>query len=180
MAQGKFDFGDTASTAVISDDRRYRYLLSRQWASTGKVISFICLNPSTADENIDDPTVRRCVNFAKQWGGKRLIIGNLFAFRATDPCALRTIDDPIGPDNEYWLEQIARESDFVIAAWGAHGRFRQRSQEFTKKFSGTLNALRLTKAGDPCHPLYLPSNLTPFILPVHGASSQDSTPIESR
>lgn len=157
-----FDEKSYNSSAILSEDRIYRYLLERQWGSNGKTVGFICLNPSTADESADDPTVRRCIGFAKKWGGTRLLIGNLFAYRATNPKALLACADPIGPDNESWLNHIAENSDILIAAWGAHGRLSNRSEYVLKRFAGKFSALRLTSKGDPGHPLYLPGHLDPF------------------
>jgi hypothetical protein len=152
------------SSAVLSEDGIYRYMLSRRWALHGPTISFICLNPSTADATVDDQTVRKCVRFAKKWGGAQLLIGNLFAFRSTDPRGLKIAADPIGQENDHWLEQIARTSDLLVAAWGAHGSLLGRDVEVMTKLNGRLNALRLTKDGAPSHPLYLPETLTPFKL----------------
>lgn len=152
------------SDAVLSTDRVYRYLLERQWGDGGKTIGFICLNPSTADEAIDDPTVRRCIGFAKKWGGSRLLMGNLFAYRATNPKALLGCLDPVGPDNETWLSHIAEQADILIAAWGSHGKLSNRSEFVLKRFAGQFSALRLTSKGDPGHPLYLPGHLDPFPL----------------
>lgn len=159
-----FDFGDNLSDAIISDDEKYRYMLSRRWSLGGKTVAFICLNPSTADGNLDDPTVRRCVGFAKKWGGSRLLIGNLFAYRSTDPSTLKIVADPKGHMNDEWLERIAAQSDIVIAAWGGHGDLHGRDAEVREQFNGRLHALRLTKHGSPAHPLYLPAHLEPFPL----------------
>jgi hypothetical protein len=152
------------SSAVLSADRQYRYLLERQWCEEGKTVAFICLNPSTADENVDDPTVRRCVNFAKSWGGNRLLIGNIFAYRSTDPRFLQECLDPIGPDNENWLQHIAEQSDILIAAWGMNGKLLNRGRTVLERFPGKFSALRLTSDGNPGHPLYLPNGLSPFAL----------------
>lgn len=160
--QNNFEFEEEHPSAVLSQDRQYRYLLSRAWSGGGKTVGFICLNPSTADAENDDPTVRRCIRFAKDWGGSRLIIGNLFAYRATDPSALRRVPEPIGEENNIWLDRIADECDILIAAWGTHGKLYSRDQEIKERFAGKLKALRLTACGSPGHPLYLPGDSVPF------------------
>ncbi|WP_313167541.1 DUF1643 domain-containing protein [Massilia oculi] len=155
---------DGSKSAIISDDGRYRYYLSRRWASEGKVIAFICLNPSTADASLDDPTVKKCIRMAKSWGGAALVIGNLFAYRSTDPLNLKKCADPIGSENDIWLKKIIAESDLVVAAWGTNGDLLDRNQKVLNAFGGQLYALRLTKDGHPSHPLYLPETLFPFKL----------------
>lgn len=157
---------DPAQTAVISDDSRYRYLLTRRWAMHGKTVGFICLNPSTADASSDDPTVRKCVRMAKRWGGAKLLIANLFAFRSTDPANLHSAIDPVGPENDEWLSRVAAESDILVAAWGTNGALLGRNDEVAARFCNKLHALRLTKDGHPSHPLYLPEGLPPFRWPL--------------
>lgn len=157
-----FPFDDSRSSAILSEDRKYRYLLSRQWADKGHTVGFICLNPSTADAETDDATVRKCIRFAKSWGGHRLLIGNLFAYRSTDPKGLKETDDPVGPENDAWLARIHKEADVLIAAWGVHGILNGRDQKVLGLFDSPLRALRLTKSGAPSHPLYLPETLEPF------------------
>jgi hypothetical protein len=150
------------SDAVISADGVYRYMLSRQWDTNRLTVGFICLNPSTADADIDDQTVKKCVRFAKKWGGGELIIGNLFAFRSTDPASLKTSSDPVGPENDEWLTKIAAKSDILIAAWGNHGVLGGRNAIVRANHLPRLSALRLSKDGHPSHPLYLPESLVPF------------------
>lgn len=84
---------------------------------------FVGLNPSTADELLDDPTIRRCVAFARSWGYGALCMTNLFAFRATDPDVMKSADDPVGPENDQHLQDLANGASVVIAAWGVHGTF---------------------------------------------------------
>lgn len=147
--------------AVLSEDRVYRYFLSRHWGLSGKKIAFIGLNPSTADAENDDPTIRRCIAFAKTFGGTSLSMVNLFAHRATNPGELLVAKDPVGPDNDYWLEKIILSSDLVIAAWGNHGSLLDRNKIIEAKFSSHLYALSITKQGMPGHPLYLRSEAKP-------------------
>jgi len=120
----------------------------------------IGLNPSTADEVNDDPTVRRCINYAKDWGFAELCMTNLFAFRSTDPKRMKSEDDPIGPDNDRNLVQLARDAGVVVAAWGTHGAHLGRGLAVAKMI-GNLSYLKLTQTGYPAHPLYLPSSLKP-------------------
>jgi hypothetical protein len=121
---------------------------------------FIGLNPSTADETKDDPTIRRCVQFAKDWGYEAVCMTNLFAFRATDPKAMLAEPDPVGQDNDRWLLECASGAEIVVAAWGANGGHMGRGDAVRGMFEG-LQKLRLTKGGFPQHPLYLPASLCP-------------------
>ncbi len=146
---------------VFSKDRLYRYTLHREWLIGHGVCMFIGLNPSTADEVMDDPTVRRCIGFAAGWGFRTLIMTNIFAFRATDPANMMVVEDPVGEDNDIWLQRAAKESDLVVAAWGTHGAYRERSKQ-VREMLKDLYVLRLTKEGHPSHPLYLPRHLEPI------------------
>lgn len=149
------------SSASFSPCRRYRYSLVRAWA-VGPVCMFIGLNPSTADENIDDPTIRRCIRFAKDWGYGRLIMTNLFAFRATDPRDMKAEEFPIGGhENDLALRSLADSAGVVIAAWGVHGIHQDRAAG-VKKMIPNLHCLGLTKDGHPRHPLYMPANSKPL------------------
>lgn len=152
------------STAVLSPDQKYRYQLARRWGKVGKTVAFICLNPSTADADTDDPTVRRCIGYTKDWGGTQLLVGNLFGYRATDPRQLLKAEDPVGLENDMWLTEIITNSDIAIAAWGVLGSLRRRDAAILEKYSKKLYALRLTKNGSPSHPLYLSAELKPFRL----------------
>lgn len=147
-------------SAIFSMDRRYRYVLSRQWGDTGRTIAFIGLNPSTADEKQDDPTIRRCIGYAKDWGFGGLRMLNLFAFRATDPAVMKAEPLPVGCDNDWHLLDSVNHCDLIVAAWGAHGVHQGRG-DAVRQMLPRLHYLRLTKDGHPGHPLYLPKNLTP-------------------
>ena len=114
--------------ANISKDKIYRYTLSRTWDSTRPTVLFIGLTPSIADENIDDPTITRCINFAKDWGYGTLLMANLFAFRSTYPKEIYLIDDPIGKDNDYYLLECVKQSDLIIACWGNNGTYMDREK----------------------------------------------------
>lgn len=154
------------SSAVFSPCRRYRYALWRRWgdllvpAHDGYAM-FIGLNPSTADETRDDPTIRRCIAFAKSWGYNGLCMTNLFAFRTTEPVRMMAQADPVGPENDAHLLRLAKGAFVVVAAWGTHGSHLGRDVEVRKMLPG-LNYLSLTKDGYPGHPLYLPKTLTPI------------------
>lgn len=155
---------------ILSNDRLYRYTLWRDWDSlfNHSYCVFIGLNPSTADETQDDPTIRRCIDFAKRWDYGALCMLNLFAYRSTDPAGLSNTSDPIGPLNNYWLNQVSNEAGIVIAAWGVHGAFIGRDCEVSKMIiPKTVYCLGLTKDGFPRHPLYVRSDTkpTPFTPP---------------
>jgi hypothetical protein len=158
---------DELPDAEFSPCRTWRYVLRRRWGS-GPPVGFILLNPSTADETRDDPTIRRCVGYAKGWGFGALTLGNLFALRSTDPRALRSAFDPIGPANDTSLLAICDETGGnIICGWGSHGSFMGRGAEVTKRlleWGARPMALKLTGAGDPGHPLYLRADLKPFAL----------------
>lgn len=157
---------DTERTATFSPCREYRYALWRNWQGMfdGKngYAMFIGLNPSTADETEDDPTIRRCVAFAKRWGYDGLCMTNLFGFRATDPDVMLAKADPVGPDNDRYLVEMARNAGVVVAAWGTPGTHMARNAT-VRKLIANLHYLRLTKDGHPGHPLYLPGDLTPTL-----------------
>lgn len=146
--------------AHFSSCRQYRYSLWRQWGSSLDYVMFIGLNPSTADETRDDPTVRRCIAFAKAWGFSNMCMTNLSAIRATDPRVMLAHLDPVGPENDQLLIAMARVAGIVVAAWGVHGTHRGRGAQVRAMIPG-LHVLRLTKEGHPAHPLYLPKTLKP-------------------
>jgi len=148
------------SSATLSDCRTWRYQLRREWDPLGKTVLFIGLNPSTADETRDDPTIRRCIAFAKQWGYGALCMVNLFAFRATNPLELRVAVDPIGPENELYISAAYVQSHIAIAAWGNHGSLKGRAAWATEKME--LYCLGRNKNGSPKHPLYVPGTALPI------------------
>jgi hypothetical protein len=154
-------------SAIFSDCRQYRYTLMRRWDGFGNgVAMFIGLNPSTADETVDDPTIRRCINFAKLWGCSELCMTNLFAFRATDPSVMKAQQWPQSEPsmlerNDLFLLQKAKESKVVVAAWGTHGAHLSRAFFVTSAFWDAgiaLQCLGRNKDGSPKHPLYLAAN----------------------
>lgn len=147
--------------AVFSPDRVHRYRLHRWWAA-GPSILFVMLNPSTADELIEDPTIRRCISFAKEWGFGSLEIGNLFAFRSTDPRALRRVRDPVGLENDEWLARLAEAVDQVVVAWGAWGGAAARAAAVLPLLGPAVLCLGLTEGGHPKHPLYVAGDTVPL------------------
>jgi hypothetical protein len=149
--------------ADFSRNRRYRYCLTREWNANSHPLVFIGLNPSTADEKNDDPTIRRCVGFARAWGYGGIVMLNLFAYRATDPYDMILTPDPIGPrNNQELLNWTDRE--FVVAAWGTHGAFKNRDIDVWNLLQPRrIYTLGLTKNGHPKHPLYLPSTAVPIL-----------------
>ena len=142
--------------AAFSRDRRYRYRLWRRWDRSRPSIAFCMLNPSTADARRDDPTIRRCIGFARSWGYGGIEVVNIFALRATDPRDLRSARDPVGPRNDAFMLRAAAESPVVIA-WGVHGALRDRERAALELFGARsrLLALGRTRSGAPRHPLYL-------------------------
>lgn len=143
------------SVAVYSDDLRYRYALTRVWGD-GPKISFVMLNPSTATEVQNDPTVERCERRARMMGYGAFRVVNIFGFRATDPRDMRSEPDPIGPDNDAAIMAAADWADMVLCAWGTHGAHLGRGVAVAKMLSAyDLYHLGLTQGGDPKHPLYI-------------------------
>jgi len=146
--------------ATFSDDRVYRYLLKRKVGVQRTVCLFIMLNPSTADETVNDPTVTRCINYARHWGFGWLEVCNIFAYRATDPKKLYDLEYPsqvIGPDNDKHIKAAVRRADRVVCAWGNHGALQCRGIEVRKMIVDADKfplAFKITQKGQPIHPLY--------------------------
>lgn len=147
-------------SAHISACGRFRYSLDREWDSLLPAACFIMLNPSTADADLDDPTIRKCIGFAKRMGLGSIKVVNLFAWRATDPKNLKSAGFPVGEENDWAIWLNAKESaDVVICAWGAHARGLARTQEVMGMLKGwniRPKALSLLADGTPAHPLMLP------------------------
>lgn len=146
--------------AIISDDEKYRYCLHRIWNRKLSYVMFIMLNPSTADANKDDATIRKCMAYAKAWGYGGILVGNLYALRSRDPKALEHDPDPIGPDCDRWLKVMAKTCDLRIAAWGNKILSTKRADQVQAIIS-PLSCLELSKNGNPKHPLYLRKTLKP-------------------
>jgi len=150
--------GDAPSTAVYSDCENYRYLLTRIWEPEGRKALFIMLNPSTATEVQNDPTVERCERRARALGFGGFRVTNIFAWRDTDPKAMRAAAEPIGAANDATIAQSCDLADQIIAAWGAHGAHLQRGAAVEAVLRATgrpVFHLGLTQAGHPKHPLYI-------------------------
>ncbi len=151
--------------AILSRDRSYRYVLWREWDTTKGTCVFIGLNPSTANETEDDPTLRRCVNFAKDWGFGRCVMLNLFAYRATNPDELKNQDKPVGYKNNHHLKVQSAGGDMVVVAWGNHGSLLNRDKKVLKLLKDIpIKCFQVTVKGQPAHPLYQSKNtqLTDF------------------
>lgn len=157
-----------AKDVKLSDCKNYRYFLCRQWNNNNKIMTYIMLNPSTADGVKDDQTIRKCVKLAMREDCGSIYVTNLFALRSSKPDVLYTHNDPIGPDNNYWIDNIAKKSEIIVAAWGNHGSYLNRNVEVIEslKLSGITNlyCLGLNKTGAPKHPLAHDINMnTKFI-----------------
>ena len=154
--------------ARFSADRRYRYQLTRRVGFGDRVVAFVMLNPSTADAVRNDPTVRRCINYANAWGYGWLIVTNLSPLRATDPRELLAAGaepEDVQRENERAIIEAASVADLVVAAYGVHGAAECRAErvlELLVEAGVTVACLGLTKAGAPRHPLYLPASARPF------------------
>ncbi len=148
-------FGDQYEGATFSPCRRYRYLLWRIWQPEKSVCLFIMLNPSTADESANDPTVAKCIRYAQRWGCGGIQVCNLFAFRATlEPAVMKASANPVGPDNDRFILDAAQKAGIIVCAWGNHG------DHMKLQFHGfDPLCLRVTKPGEPEHPLYLKGDL---------------------
>lgn len=154
---------DLEKGAILDQTETYRYLLWRTWNPGLPKVLFVMLNPSTADANIDDPTIRRCVGFAKQWGYGSLEVVNLFAFRATNPDELKQCVDPIGPDNNIHIWRAAMQAEQIILAWGTKGSLLNRDKLVLEiLYSFRTYCLDVSKEGHPKHPLYIKGDVTPI------------------
>jgi hypothetical protein len=168
----------TARSARISPCGKYRYLLRREWSPLKadllgrRVLTFVLLNPSTADHQIDDPTVRRCMRFAERDEFNALQVVNLFAYRCTFPHELALVEDPIGPENDMYITDACREATRIVVGWGSAHSARNRI-EFIERLPERLAAgmsfwcLGTNADGSPKHPLYVPGNtgFIPYVCP---------------
>jgi hypothetical protein len=143
--------------AILSKDNKYRYQLSRIWDEEKPKVLFIMLNPSIADTDIDDPTIRKVITFAKSWDYGGIFVGNLYAFRSTDPKVLRYINNPIGEDNIQHIQHLIGLTERVIYAWGNH----QKEPSWLCDLVDIPYCIDVSKNGIPKHPLYLKSELQP-------------------
>lgn len=141
--------------ARLSRCRRYRYRLDRSWDPSLPRALFIGLNPSTADAQLDDPTIRRCIGFGRRWGCGSVTVVNLFAWRSTDPQGLRLVEDPVGPGNARALRLALREAQTVVACWGVHGGPTPQARRLLARLPEHAQCLGWTKQGYPRHPLFV-------------------------
>jgi len=144
--------------ATFSSCRTYRYSLSRIWDKKKKYVLFIGLNPSTANEEVDDPTIRRCVNYAKEWGYGGFMMVNLFAYRTTLPSNLKKVKYPVGSKNDKYIVILSKKADITVAAWGNNGNLYSRDKQVLNLVS-SLMCLKINKSGQPTHPFYLKKDL---------------------
>lgn len=156
-------------SAVISGCGRYRYVLGRELGAGEGQVCFVMLNPSTADAENDDPTIRRCTGYARRFGAARLAVVNIFAFRSTDPSVLYSMDrdSAVGPENDDYLLDTVRRSRTVICAWGNHGALFGRGAEVLRLIGSVQTPMALkinAKSGQPAHPLYLKGDAQPVML----------------
>lgn len=152
------------SKAHYSKCNNYRWRLTRHFATGKGTVNFIMLNPSKANETHNDPTILRCENRAIEMGYKRMIITNIFAFKATKPQDLKKAKDPVGNLNQKHLLDSARLSDSIICAWGNDGKHLCQGQKVLNlllKNDFKISVFKLNKSGEPAHPLYLPNTLSP-------------------
>ncbi|MBS1089471.1 DUF1643 domain-containing protein [Gluconobacter wancherniae] len=158
---------DVVSTAIYGGPADcYRYTLRRTWDPSAPLVMWLMMNPSLATEIGDDRTVAKCQRYARAWGYGGIFVGNSFAYRCTDQKRLLEVPDPIGPENDRHLLEMARQADLVVLAYGAPQikTLRPRGTEVARmlgKAGIKVTALRLSKSGRPEHPLYLPSELKP-------------------
>ncbi|EHL96971.1 hypothetical protein HMPREF9946_04460 [Acetobacteraceae bacterium AT-5844] len=161
--------GDVVSQAEFSPCGRYRYTLERRWdgkpfGSPG-VCAWLMMNPSTADEQVDDPTVRRARDFSRRWGYGAMVVLNAFALRATKPTMLLEAEDPVGPGNDAAITHWAKQAEKVIAAWGLPPKpLRWRSLDVAALLAQAgvqPMALKITQSGQPSHPLYIAGDTMP-------------------
>lgn len=183
------DLGLVDRGAELSSDGLYRYLLWRIWGDRDRCALFIMLNPSTADAEIDDPTIRRCIGFARSWGLDGIRVANLYPFRATKPADLWRAANPRGQGNSGWIEKGVDRKGIAVAAWGAHARPEdaRATRNIFYDLGVPLYALGLTQAGQPKHPLYLAGDTVPTVyeparnpLRVGDAWARSPTAIEQR
>jgi len=164
--------------ACYSECMNYRYVLTRPLQDLlsitnrpTRAVNFIMLNPSTATEQQNDPTIRRCMGYASDWDYDELLITNIFAYRSTDPFQLRLQSDPIGRENNHYLREIAKLSDRIICAWGTHGELNNRGAEVLRLLSDfDLYCLKQTSGDHPSHPLYLKRSLQPVLWKSKGGA----------
>lgn len=146
--------------AIISKCKKYRHWLTRSWDDKKELAAFIMLNPSTADDKIDDPTIKRCIDFAISWGFGGFVVVNLFDYRATDPKDLKKAEAPCSELANHFVKQAIEQCSLIVPAWGNHGDYLGRSTEIKSLiesygFPEYFQCLGFNKTGEPKHPLYI-------------------------
>ncbi|MDW4550147.1 DUF1643 domain-containing protein [Defluviimonas sp. D31] len=157
MITRRHEAGGTRSSALYSECGAYRYLLRRDWGSGGHML-FVLLNPSTATEERNDPTIERCERRARAMGFAGFAVANIFGYRATDPRELKRSAAPVGPQNDATLLDAASGAALVLCGWGVHGAHLGRGAEVEAALRAAgrpLWQLGLTRDGHPRHPLYV-------------------------
>jgi len=157
------------NACVFSPDRRHRYSLIHRWDDLltpaderERSIAWICLNPSTADEQQLDPTLRRIRGFSTAWGFSHFVMLNAFAFRATDPADMKAAADPVGPENDRWIAHWAERVERVIVGWGEHGAHLGRDRQVVALIDPAKTfCLARNASGQPKHPLYVAADTVP-------------------
>lgn len=170
LRQSEALFADSTAGAVFDQARVYRYRLWREWNARRPTLCFVMLNPSTADETVNDNTVRGCMKRAREWGYGRLEVLNLFALCSTNPKRLYVAADPVGPDNDISIQETVavatKGGGIVICAWGAHGNLRGRGEAVRQMlmFRRVVPMVLAVNAdGSPRHPLYIAHDVVPSV-----------------
>ncbi|EBA04353.1 MAG: DUF1643 domain-containing protein [Paracoccaceae bacterium] len=161
--------GDAVSVAIYSPCEKYRYSLTRVWDETAPRALYVMLNPSTATEVQNDPTVERCERRSRALGFGAFQVCNIFAWRDTDPRNMKAAKDPVGPANNATISDACKWANTIVCAWGTHGAHLARGKEVTKLMRATnlpLFHLGLSKAGHPKHPLYISYETQPVLWEV--------------
>jgi len=166
-----FELGEVKGAIFGGPGDIFRYTLDRVWDFNLTRVLWCMLNPSTADADKNDPTIRRCINFTKAWGYGGLHVCNAFALRSTDPTLLYKAADPVGEMNDSYIVDLRMRCSIVICAWGQHGKFNGRDQHLLKLLAkfGDVHCLKLNTDGTPRHPLYVSSKTKPIVM-IRGAA----------
>lgn len=146
---------------------KYRHLLTREWDCDKPKAAFIMLNPSTANDHDDDPTIRRCIRFAQEWGYGGLLVVNLFALVSSDPKKLLTEPDAVGgSENDFAIIKAVNNSDIVVCAWGSFKEAQKRAKEVLQllRMGCCVYCLGQNKDGSPKHPLYIKADTKPILM----------------
>lgn len=156
-----FDVRSVRGAARFSECGLYRYWLTREWDLSRPKAVFIGLNPSTADANVDDPTMRRIQGFCRRDGYGAFTMLNLYGIRSTDPKGVMSVDDPVGPDTDHWIAMCVESADAVVCCWGYQtwlGERPRRVFDMARESGAAVLCFGMTKTGQPRHPLYLKSS----------------------